>query len=964
MNKETLDVNLPIELKPIFADYYQQYLERGCTFPKNSLFLQSVAKVWACSDFIAKTSLQYFDEVNHLFDSGAMESNCTYPIYKNQLTNQLNDTKTEIDLHRQLRFFRQKHMLRIAWRDLMNWSSVENTLLELSHLADVCIEQALAKLYSDYCDLYGIPCNDLGEKQQLIVVALGKLGGEELNFSSDVDLMFCYPSQGKTEGNKRSIENEVFFTRLAQALVKALSLVTADGFVFRVDLRLRPYGDTGPLVMSFSKLESYYQDQGRDWERYALLKARFLNASDPQKLIHIKQLFNRFVYRRYIDYGVVSALRDVKQLMKQDAIRRDRQNDIKLGWGGIREIEFIVQSLQIIHGGKHPQLQTNQLLAGIKKLEKLAYLSHDAAMMLKTAYLFFRKLENGLQITDDKQTHVLPKNLIHQLRLAFAMSITAGKDALLKQVQHYRHQVHQLYHDSTMPSQHFMQTQQSWQKQFDVFQSLWFGDFERSAVQNLLMQFEIKEIDSVFGILQKLRSGFHSRHSVPLAQQRLAKLLPFMLIQLKTCENIAITLERLTDFIDSVIRRSAYLILLLENPKALELLIKLCSKSLWVSQQLKQYPMLLDELLDSSWLFLAMDRGTLESEFQQMILNIDINDEEQCMEFLREFRLANMLRMAVADLLEYCSVVAIGRYLTHLAMLILEQVTQTAYHDCVKQYGEPIDKDGKIIKDGFSIVAYGTFAAWELSYGSDLDLVFLHSGDEQGKTNGIKEISHYQFYVRLAQKILYLLNVRTINGTLYEIDVRLRPSGSAGLLVSHIEAFATYQYENAWTWEHQALVKARMVLGGKYLQQRFEIIRKTVLTRRIEKNFLQKQIVAMRERLQAESPKLQNDLFDIKHSRGGITDIQFIIQYFVLLNAKQYSDLLVSTDNITILHQLSSKRLLTVTDANKLLEIYQFYRKIINRAVLDQRPAQIVFSRIKIYCKWVQELWCELFCSR
>ncbi|EHA1081962.1 bifunctional [glutamate--ammonia ligase]-adenylyl-L-tyrosine phosphorylase/[glutamate--ammonia-ligase] adenylyltransferase [Photobacterium damselae] len=872
--------------------------------------------------------------------------------YRSQLQQQLAQAHNENDVMRILRQFRRQEMVWIAWRDFTQQTPLDECLSHLSLLAEAMIMEAYQWLYQQCCQEWGTPVNEHGEPQPMLILGMGKLGGGELNFSSDIDLIFTYPENGETQGARRSIANAQFFTRLGQRLIKALDQVTFDGFCYRVDMRLRPFGESGPLVMSYAALEDYYQEQGRDWERYAMIKARVMGKERFEQYQTLRQMLRPFVFRRYIDFSAVQSLRRMKVMIGSEVRRRGLTNNIKLGAGGIREVEFIAQSFQLIRGGREPSLRGRGLLETLAAIEELHLLDSEDSLTLKNGYVFLRRLENLLQAIDDKQTQTLPDKPLDQERLAYAMGYESW--SLLQQaISEHMVRIHQIFG--------LLIGGEDEQETVDCaseYQELWAMVKKEDVVRTILTELEAPEVDSQTSILSSMKQELSKRTLGPRGREVLAKLMPMVLSHIVTRPDAASVLSRITKLIVRIATRTTYLELLSEHHGALEQLVRLCSASPMVAEQLAQYPILLDELLDPQHLYHPTPIDGYQDELREYLARIPEEDMEQQMEAIRQFKQTQLLRIAAADIAGALPVMKVSDHLTYLAQAIIGAVVNQAWFQMKEKYGEPthlLEREGR----GFAVVAYGKLGGIELGYGSDLDLVFLHDCPSNVYTNGKKEIDGRQFYLRLAQRIIHLFSTRTASGVLYEVDMRLRPSGASGLLVSTIDAFAQYQQQEAWTWEHQALVRARMVYGDPALQQEFTAIRQQVLAQERDKVTLRQQVVEMRLKMRTHLGHKQPGKFGLKQDIGGITDIEFLAQYLVLAYASEYKAITRWSDNVRIFDILSQCDVISYPQGQQLTQAYCEMRDAIHRLSLQEQPAYCEPTLFAEQRQWVEQAWSQ-----
>jgi len=903
--------------------------------------------VLAASEFVMQWGQSQPAQLDALISSGLVEQKLDKTAFEQMLAQRLDAVSDETGLQRELRFFRQLQMVRIIWRDLAGWADLAETMADLSAMADVCIQQSLSLLHEWQTALYGRPCDDDGNEQTLVVLGMGKLGARELNLSSDIDLIFTYPEEGETRDGRKTLSNEEFFARLGRKLIQALDNQTADGFVFRVDMRLRPFGESGVLASSYEAMEEYYQTQGREWERYAMIKARAITGSEEARKA-LSDMLRPFVYRRYLDYGMFDSLREMKSMIAGQLHRRGMEDNIKLGAGGIREIEFIGQVFQLIYGGRDKPLQQRPILTILDCLAERNVLSDYAVNELKQAYDFLRRTEHRIQAWADQQTHVLPTEPEARQRLAHSMGFD-NWEAFNEQLWQHRQQVHD----------HFNQLLAAPQAEDEAATNnislLNAGEEEKLEYLDAC---GYQQPEACLEVLDKLLEQHICRNLSQTGRQRLEKLLPLLVQAAAGTENPDETLPRLMPLLESIMRRSAYMSLLVENPLALSQLVKLCAASPLISHQLARYPVLLDELLDPRSLYEVPARDELKKQLELFLASVDEDDLEQMMNRLREFRQIATLHVAAADVTDVLPLMRVGDQLSELAEIQLEKVLQLAWAHLVKRHGyPPAVKTDDPASCGFTILAYGKLGGLELGYGSDLDLVFIFDDEQTGMTDGDKPVEPMVFYTRLAQRMIHLLTTITPGGILYEVDMRLRPSGASGLLVSPLSGFADYQRDEAWTWEHQALVRARCVGGDEALAAKVWQIREQVLSQSRDEAALADKVREMRSKMRGQLDKSDSQLFDLKQGIGAITDIEFMVQYAVLAWSANLPELLVYTDNIRILEALVATGRLAQAEGDMLAEAYRFYRSEANHCVLQERPALINKARVGDYPEHVATIW-------
>ncbi|NOZ52798.1 MAG: bifunctional [glutamate--ammonia ligase]-adenylyl-L-tyrosine phosphorylase/[glutamate--ammonia-ligase] adenylyltransferase [Gammaproteobacteria bacterium] len=922
--------------------------------------MQALVKVFAASQFVSSHCVRQPGLLVELINSNDLFSRYATGHYLTTLRRQLHDLHTEPQLHKKLRMFRNREMVRIAWRDIAGYGDLQETMAELSSLADACISETLTLLQKWLQLDLGEPQGVDGKSQQLTVLAMGKLGAAELNFSSDVDLIFVYPGPGKTMGGQRSLSNGEFFSRLARQFIRALNEVTSDGFVFRVDMRLRPFGESGPLVGSVEAMENYYQTHGREWERYAMIKARVLTGN-PETNTEITTLLRPFVFRRYLDYGVYDSLRDMKHRIVVEVARKGMDNNIKLGAGGIREIEFIGQVFQLIRGGRQPALRQKQILTVLAVLQKDDLLPGFVVNDLTQAYVFLRNTEHRLQQFNDQQTHQLPSDKQGQHLLALSMGVESW-DIFQQQLDNHRKHVRD-YFDQVFEAP---QIKPASNLVKDKVRQLWLAVLIDEEAVEVLTQLGYSNAIDALAQLKSLQCLASYRGLTTLGKSRMDALMPLLIAAVAHYANAHVVLKRVLKVIQSIYRRTSYLALLVENPMALSQLVKLCAASPWVAQQLGYHPLLLDELLDPRALYHPPLRNELEQDIRQRLANVDSGDLEQEMDALRHFKQTNVLRVAAADVSGAVPLMVVSDHLTYIAEAVIQATLALAWAHLTARHGRPRKKrstdistldDELSAQSGFAVIAYGKLGGIELSYDSDLDLVFLYDADPNGLTDGAKAVSNAVFYSRLGQRIIHVLTTLTPAGDLYEVDMRLRPSGGSGLLVTYVDSFEDYQEKKAWTWEHQALVRARAVAGDRQVIKRFDMLRHQVLSRVRDYGALRKDIIEMRERMRKERIRVdetnaQTDdvhgrdrggkySFDLKQGRGGIADIEFMVQYMVLRWSVHYDNMLTYTDNIRILSAITGNKLMSAEKSTALSDIYRMYRSKVHHLALQEQEAVV-----------------------
>ena len=944
------------ELNPELADgvalrwhSFQEHYGKECP-PLPQKVLESLPQVWAASEFVAKTCvanpqllLDLKDDLGRRYESGELRDRVLALEFD-----------SEESLFQGLRRIRSREAVRIAWRDIAGWADLAEVMATMSELADACVEEALRHLHRSHCARFGSPLAKTdGTPVGMTILGLGKLGGRELNFSSDIDLIFAYSEAGETD-HPRPISNHEFFLKLARSLIGALETPTADGYVFRVDMRLRPNGESGPLALSFDAMEQYYQTHGRDWERYALIKARNIagaQATGEELLTRLQP----FIYRRYLDFGAFEAVRSMKDMINRELRRKGVQNNIKLGQGGIREIEFIAQSYQLIRGGREPSLRTNQLFPALSFLGQSGTIPKSVAEELIESYRFLRNLEHRLQMIRDQQTHRIPDAEIDRKRLLINCDARDWSD-LSRRVAKVCDSVHEHFDKIFIPDKQVVESKP------DEIRDLWLGLLDSAVAHKELTKLGYTDTASVISDMRSLRnSRVYHAHS-KYGRERLDNLMPMCIREAGQTSDPDETLKRVVQFVEAVGRRSVYLVLLIENPLALAQLIKLIGASLWVSSWIQQHPLLLDELLDPITAEAASSERYLVEELDRRLVQVLSDDLEQQMDVLREVCHGQCLRVAAADVSGLIDWVEVGRRLSMVAETMLSRTVELCVTGVAKTLGRPSVEQGTTSAT-LGIVAYGKLGSLELGYNSDLDIVFLHHG---AKTSGATEggersIGNEQYYFRLVQRIVNILTTRTAAGILYEVDMRLRPSGRAGPIVTSLEGFHNYQLNHAWTWEHQALVRARMIIGPKPLQTQFEEIRRDVLCQERDPQKLRRDIREMRQKMRTAHDQSSSSRFDLKHGSGGIVDIEFIVQYYVLKCAHEYPELVGPRNNIELIKMLDRIGCVDTDDGQRLADAYYCYLAAEHLAKLANQAAWVGATEFQQHRKYVEVLWKRLF---
>ena len=936
---------LPAELRDIALRQLERYDALGDRPAIPDGMIATLVRLLACSEFGANTFLKESDWLFAQQEAlSAPPERADLAAFAEQIAaseEPLEAVKTDI------RRYRNRYFLHVLWREFARSATLTETLQSISELADRLLYAAAAYAQRTVQQRFGEIRNEAGEPVSIVILGMGKLGGRELNFSSDIDLIFLHPG-GATSDGPKSLSPHEFFTRVSQIVVALIGEATADGFAFRVDTRLRPFGDSGPPVTSFAALESYLVQHGRGWERYAYVKARAVGPVPPAEVSNdlYDNLITPFVYRRYLDYGVFESLREMRALIAAEVQRRDLADNIKLGPGGIREIEFIVQSLQLVRGGSRPEIQGRELQQVLPRLTGRDGISAADVDSLQAAYEFLRRLENFIQAIRDQQTHELPVDPVDRARLAAAMG-HADWSGLRVQLDLHRHEVTQQFEKIAYREQSDDTGGSSRQR----FSELWNNPIAAADLALALREENFEDAEMVAATIVEFKTT--ATHADTTASRRLRQFVPNLLVLLKDMSHPDLALQRTLAVAEQVLRRSAYLALLNENTPALAKLVSLCARSAYVAGQIARYPVLLDELLDPRIYTARITRAGMESELRQRVAEAGGDDSEAQMEILGKFQRASQFRIALADFTGSLPIMRVSDCLTELAETVLDFALQVAWRDLTEKHGAPQEA-------GFGIIAYGKLGGLELSYGSDLDLVFLHDSVASGQlTDGAKPLEHTMFFTRLVRRLVHFLTTQTGSGMLYEIDTRLRPDGQSGLLVTSVEAFERYQEENAWTWEHQALLRARAVAGSATIARKFERIRSATLAAGLHQETLRNDVIAMRARMRKELDKSNVKRFDLKQGKGGIGDIEFLVQYLVLANAAKYRSVFHYSDNIRQLDALAEAACIDEEAALQLQGTYREYRNRVHHLLLDEQAPLVAQDEFQEQRQFVTGVWAK-----
>jgi glutamate-ammonia-ligase adenylyltransferase len=857
-----------------------------------------------------------------------------------------NEMHTGLGLPGAMRRVRNLVMACIIERDLRGLADLHEVVSTISGFADFVIQTHLAALHAELAAQHGEPIGEeSGRPQYLMVVGMGKLGGHELNVSSDIDLIFIYNEDGETRasGEQRGLSNHEFFARLGKRLIADISAVTEDGFSFRVDMALRPNGNSGPLVASLNMLEQYLMAQGREWERYAWVKARAVTG-EAEDIAQLEAVVRPFVYRRYLDFGAIHALRDMHgqiraEVKRQESRHPERSNNVKLGRGGIREIEFLAQVFQLIRGGRDAELRDRSTRTTLAVLARKALLAPEVVEQLLQAYGFLRKLEHRLQYLDDAQTHVVPARADDVELLGRMMGMKSGDEmlaALAQQRSFVAGQFDEMFSDKQASDE---DSAQSGAQQAPPLQD---DDSEDSVSARL----EGLGYEDAAGLARRLHAGLHSprlRALSSASRERLLQLVNTAIVNIAALpDGRPATLLRLLDFFETIARRAAYLALLTEYPQALARVVRMMHASDWAAKYLTQHPLLLDELLDERHLQEVPDWKAFADECQAQ-LDAASGDTERQMDILREVHHAALLRLLAQDLDGRLSVERLADHLSALADVLVAATLRAAWESIPKRHSEVPQ---------FAVIAYGKLGGKELGYASDLDLVFLYD-DEDPEAPGL--------YAKLAQRFITWMTTHTPAGILFDVDMALRPDGASGLMVTPVTSFEKYQRQSAWVWEHQALTRARYCAGDAGIGERFEALRAAVLCQPREQDALQSEILSMRRRMHEAHPN-RSGQFDLKHDAGGMIDIEFMVQYLVLLHACRHAQLAGDIGNIALLKVCGELGLIDAGLALATADAYRIFRRMQHQIRLQGADkARVDPSRVETAAGQVRALWAEVF---
>lgn len=945
--------NLPDELKQHSDIQYERL--KGKLSEEQFALLDSRPEfrfVLALSEFVSNTIYSYPKECCQLIELGALDDPSFHIEPAPYVKEYVDDKLSDFDLKRRLRVLRRIHYMAIAWRDLCGFADIDEVFEKLSSLAEAVVLRLLEVVRSQLKKVYGEAFDSDGSPLPLLVIGMGKLGGRELNFSSDIDLIFTYPMEGETSG-PRVVTFREFFSKIVQRMANFLSDITSDSFCYRIDLRLRPFGDAGAIVNSFDALQVYYETQGRTWERYALVKGRILGQGEDLDCYasELTSMLRPFVYRRYLDYGAIQSLRKLKHLIESEVRRRCLNNNFKLGKGGIREVEFIAQAFSLMRGGRYTELREESLRKSLKNIISLDLIPREICENLDKCYVYLRRLENIIQEISDKQTQSLPDNSKDMARVVAAMNYDSEV--------HFRadlDEVMQFVHEEFKKVVADEEDSEEDYKNFDLWEAD--SDLEEMCAELEPHMANKENTREMAGDIITLKTSLARMPVGPVGRETLLELMPKVIYLIAKEQQSAALFKRMSGLIEKIALRTPYIQLLRDKNEVLERFIELLKENHFASELITSHPILLDELFIPQYFTKPPSPDEFLSMLQEQLLRIDRDDLEAVMEELRLFKKIMVFRIALSDKAGKLPLMKISDALTWLAEALIKELIVIAWELNVQKYGEP---EGRSVNDpGIAVIGYGKLGGIELGYKSDLDMVFLkRAGD--GVTNGENGVPETIFYQRLIQRIMHLATTTTVGGILYDLDMRLRPDGDTGVLISDTDSFDLYQKGRAWTWEHQALVRARPIAGSSDIIEKFNQIREEVIRAEKDEQKLKEDVVGMREKMRSHLDRSSDKLYDIKHGVGGMIDIEFISQYLLLKYAPIYPQMKLWSDNVRILEECSNLGIVDKSITDELISAYIDIRQIYHELSLADLPRLIAVSdRIPATYR-VEEIWKKIF---
>ncbi len=951
--KSTDYKNLPDELKQ-YSDIQYERLKGKLSEEQFALLdlRPEFRFVLALSEFVSNTIYSYPKECCQLIEQGSLDDPSFHIEPASYVKEYVDDKLSDFDLKRRLRVLRRIHYMAIAWRDLCGFADINEVFEKLSSLAEAVVLRLLEVVRSQLKKVYGDAFDADGSPLPLLVIGMGKLGGRELNFSSDIDLIFTYPMEGETSG-PRVVTFREFFSKIVQRMANFLSDITSDSFCYRIDLRLRPFGDAGAIVNSFDALQVYYETQGRTWERYALVKGRILGQGEDLDCYasELTSMLRPFVYRRYLDYGAIQSLRKLKHLIESEVRRRCLNNNFKLGKGGIREVEFIAQAFSLMRGGRYTELREESLRKSLKNIISLDLIPREICENLDKCYVYLRRLENIIQEISDKQTQSLPDNSKDMARVVAAMNYDSE--------EHFRadlDEVMQFVHEEFKKVVADEEDSEEDYKNFDLWEAD--SDLEEMCAELEPHMANKENTREMAGDIITLKTSLARMPVGPVGRETLLELMPKVIYLIAKEQQSAALFKRMSGLIEKIALRTPYIQLLRDKNEVLERFIELLKENHFASELITSHPILLDELFIPQYFTKPPSPDEFLSMLQEQLLRIDRDDLEAVMEELRLFKKIMVFRIALSDKAGKLPLMKISDALTWLAEALIKELIVIAWELNVQKYGEP---EGRSVNDpGIAVIGYGKLGGIELGYKSDLDMVFLkRAGD--GITNGENGVPETIFYQRLIQRIMHLATTTTVGGILYDLDMRLRPDGDTGVLISDTDSFDLYQKGRAWTWEHQALVRARPIAGSSDIIEKFNQIREEVIRAEKDEQKLKEDVVGMREKMRSHLDRSSDKLYDIKHGVGGMIDIEFISQYLLLKYAPIYPQMKLWSDNVRILEECSNLGIVDKSITDELIAAYIDIRQIYHELSLADLPRLIAVSdRIPATYR-VEEIWKKIF---
>ena len=924
--------------------------------PSATQYENEVISICYASPFIKRVCISQPEWLFRLLAEDALHQDYDLNLYRQLLNPAFHAADSVETLQKQIRNLRTASFARIAWRDLQQYTTVEQTLDELSSFAEICLQGTLQWCFEW---LQSRPtANEFVQslQQNIVIFALGKLGGRELNFSSDVDIVFAYADDGDFTQEQYANASE-FYLKVIQLFIKVLSEQTQDGFAFRVDTRLRPFGESGALLPSFLAIDQYFQTHGRDWERYAWMKARAI-AGDIKSGKQFLHEVAPFIYRRYLDYGAMQSLREMKLLIDKKAHLNSEKEDLKIGVGGIREIEFITQMFQLTYGGKNSSLRIQSTLKGLQQLKNQGLLSIEWVNDLIKAYLFLRKSENALQLREDQQIHTLPIQEKEKNHFAYLMEFQNWQD-FYAEYKHHKKKVNELFQSILN-----IDEGQNEEPESHELESVWEQIDEQEYCLAILSKYFLTTYEHIYQNLRSFQQSSRVQKLIPVARNRLDAFMPIFLQELQAFDEPVSVFDRFINLLKQIVQRSTYISLLIESRDKLSAIFVLIQASPWISQYLCTHPSLLDGVI-------GMDESYKPPSFieMQQQLNLKLNntiiDLDKYMEALREFKHSQVIQIAAADVVENYSVMKVSDHLSWLAEICIKSAADYARDELIQKYGKPrCVVHGKAYTPEILIIEYGKLGGLELGYGSDLDIVFLHNSiGEECETEGDKKIHNDIFFTRLVQRSIHILTTVTSNGKVFDADLRLRPHGESGPIITSLKAYENYLLNDAWLWEHQALVRARAVTNSSKLLDEFSNIRNKVLCQERKIEDVRASIIEMRDKMLSASKSDSSSVFNIKKDVGGIVDIEFMVQFLVLSYSHKFPQICKRTDNVRILEDCAEVGLIELEQASILKEIYLKYRKYLHQLNLQLLPETVDLTLFVQERQVVKKYWASLLHS-